>query len=106
MNTKNYLPIKLHKQLIDKSLMILLLGVNKLPSHTSKEVKIFHKYDHWSLGKKLIAFKFGKQRLKSKDSDSTSSSSMAHKEKGKHEQMGKTNLQHHICRLIVANEAL
>ena len=40
------LPIKFHKKLINESLMILLFSVNKLATDTSKEVKIFYKYDY------------------------------------------------------------
>lgn len=40
------LPIKFHKKLVNESLMILLFSVNKFATHTSKEVKIFYKYDH------------------------------------------------------------
>lgn len=43
------LPIKFHQKLIDECLMILLFRVNELAADTSKQVKIFHKYNDRSL---------------------------------------------------------
>lgn len=37
------LPIKFHKKLINKSLMILVFRVNKFATNTSKKVEILHK---------------------------------------------------------------
>lgn len=48
---RTHLPVKFHQKLIDEGLMILLFGVDKLPSDSSKEIKILHKYDYRSLNR-------------------------------------------------------
>lgn len=47
------LPIKLHKKLIDESLVILIFSVNICATNTSKKVEILHKYDYRCLEMKL-----------------------------------------------------
>ena len=50
---KETIPIEFHKKLINERLVILIFSVNELPTYTSKEVEILHKYDNRCLEVRL-----------------------------------------------------